>query len=233
MKRELKRRLRQYYEAPAPEQKQEFLLKMHTPKRRTGAMLLVQLRYIPLSAWVLSVALFVLMLLSDRILPVYYAGTTYALVPFLGVTTISVSMRSSRYRMAELESTTLFSLGGVVMMRMLLLGTGNLLMLAVRSFFADASFPAAELLYILAPYMLTASGSLMVYRRYAQREANYMSLAISTGVAVLELSAAHGAAFLFEDRYAALWAAWCVLLVVLFAVQIRKSMQTMEEMVWN
>lgn len=233
MKRELREQLRQYYEAPSPAGKQEFLRKMHGPRRRTGAMLMVQLRYIPVSAWVLSTALFVLMLLSERLLFVYYAGTAYALVPFLSVTTISVSMRSGRYHMAELERTTLFSLGSVIMMRMLLLGAGNFLMLAAWAFFAGTSFFAAELMYILVPYMLTASGSLMVYRRYAQRDANYMSLVVSGGVAALELSAVHGAAFLFEDRYVGVWAAGCALLAVLFAVQIRKSAKSMEDMVWN
>lgn len=233
MERELKEVLRQYYEAPVPKRKQEFLRRIGAPRHRIGALLLVQLRYIPLPAWALSFALFALMLLASRLLPAYYAGCTYALVPFLSVTTVSVSMRSCRYRMAELESTTLFSLGSVIMMRMLLLGIGNLGMLVALTFFMEPQFLLAEFLYILAPYLLTASGSLMIYRRYAQRDANYMGLAFSGLVAALELSAARGASFLYEERYVGAWAAASALLLAQFFVQIRKSMRTMEEMVWN
>lgn len=233
MNRRLKEQLKQYYEAPAPERKREFLNRIRAPKQRIGAMLLVQLRYIPLSAWMLSLALFALILSAGRMLPAYYAGCTYALVPFLSVTTVSVSMRSCRCRMAELESTTLFSLGSVIMMRMLLLGIGNLIMLVVLTCFMEPEFFWAEFLYILAPYLLAGSGSLMIYRRYAQRDANYMCLAFSGLVAVLELWASRGTAFMYEERYAGVWALACMLLLALFLVQVRKTMQAMEEMVWN
>lgn len=253
MKRGLKRQLRQYYEPPAPEGKQAFVQaffrKMYTPESRMGAQLLVQLRYIPASAWVVSIVLFILMLLSDWLLPGHCAGYAYSFVPFLGTVTVSVSMRCGRYRMAELEGTSLLSLGSMIMMRMVILGAGNLLLLTAWAFISEASvfsefsdymgkpvseafastgasFFVSELLYILAPYMLAASGSLMVYRRCAQRDAGYMSLAVSGGVAALELSAVRGAAFLFEERYVGVWVIGCAALAALLAAEARKSIQT-------
>lgn len=233
MKKELRGLLEHYYAAPGPQRKQAFLNRLCVPRRRMRVLLFAQLRYIPKVVWILSLVLFAAMIAVENLFSAAYAGSVYALVPFLSAVTVSASMCSCRYHMAELEGTTLFSLGSVVMMRMLLLGFGNLLFLAVFAFFLEPSFFLVEFMYILAPYMLTGSGSLFVYRRYAQRDANYMSLAISGFVAALELYTTKSAVFLFEESRAGLWAFLCISLVALFGFQMRKSMQAMEELVWN
>lgn len=231
MKRKLKEQLRQYYQVREPKGKDAFLAGLQTGRRRMTALLLVQMQYIPKTAWVLSSALFVLMLAAERVLQAHHMGCVYALVPFLGAATVSVSMGSLRCRMAELESTTLFSFGSVFMMRMLILGAGNFAALVIVAAFGGALYFLTEFMYLLVPYMLTAAGSLMVYRRAAQRDAVCMSLAVSLAVAALELAAVGSP--LYQTRYTLAWAAACVLLFVFLAVQVRKSTQIMEEMVWN
>lgn len=233
MKKEHRELLKRYYTAPKPQEAQAFIRGLCAPRRRTGAMLLVQLHYIPKSAWLLSLFLFALMLCVGSVLQVSYAGSVYALVPFLGTVTIGVSMRSCRCHMAELECTTLFSLGSVIMMRMLLLGLGNLLMLAVLAVFLKPAFFLAEFVYILAPYLLSALASLAVYRRCPQREAGYMSLAASVAVAALELFVTKSGAFLFEEGYVGVWVFVCAALAALLASQIQKSARWMEDLVWN
>lgn len=224
MKGRLAGEIRQYYNAPLPKQRDAFLKKRYVPRRKASSMLLVQLRYIPKYAWLLSMLLFLLMLLAGRLLRYEIVGVLYALVPFGSVLTVSVSMRSCQHHMAELESATLFSLGSVIMMRMLILGIGNLFTLIVTAAFSGRMF-IAVLMYMLVPYMLTAIGGLMVHRRYPPRSANYASLAISGAVIGFELTFAREAAFVYRKQYIGLWAAATVILALLLAAQIRKSFE--------
>lgn len=230
MKRELAEQLEAYYRGPMPQRKKEFLAGRHV-RRQFLTFARVQFQYIPKTAWALSLLLFVLMLTLGRFLDVQRMGCVYAFVPFLCASTVSTGMRSLRCRMAELESATLYSFGSIFMMRMLLLGAGNFLVLVLLAACGKAPYFLSELMYLLAPYMLTAGGSLMVYRRAPQRDAAYMSLAVSPGVAALELSTVGSG--IYSAGRTGIWVLLCVLLLVFAVVQMRKSARIMEDAVWN
>lgn len=236
MNRKIKKMLREHYVAPMPQRKREFVAKWKKPKIHIGEMIFLQLRYISKWHLVLSLLLLGIMMGISRYISLPYMGVLYGLVPFLVMLSVTESMRSFRFGMTELEGAALFSLKSIIMMRMLLLGMGNMFILLVLAFIRSNRW-MMEFVYLLVPYFITAAGGLAIFRKHSGMEGNYMCLALSAGISVLQGFIYCSCQNLYEAEYNSIWVAICGLLAVALGRQIRRTFVVMagkkEDLAWD
>ncbi len=234
MKKRTEQMLKQYYDAPEPECKQAFFDKttIVNIKVKMWHMFAVQLQYIPKYVWLGSLALFAAMLLIEVYFPKSGAGEIYALVPFLVVLTLASGMRSCRFGMAELESAALFSLKSIVLMRLFILGTGNLLLMCVLAVLMRGRF-LEEFLYLLVPYLFTAWIGLFICRHVNWAKANYLFFAVALFTASAQFFAGRQHPVLYSGDIPGVWIAASLFLLLALGIQMQKTIQKMEDAVWN
>ncbi len=223
MKKIDKKELHTFFVAPEPERKRAFMRKIARVKRGRGlsfySMLSLQCRYISPKVWLFSIAFFGAVLIAN-----YYEASAiwipvFAMVPFLVMLSVTESMRSYQNGMEELEMTTRYSLKTVIYLRLLVLGSGNLLLLLLSAFFvSDQFFPS--LLYMLTPYFLTAAGNLWIVRTFAGRESTYICLGFAALVVIAEYGILTRWNFFFEERYLG---AWVIALAFFVALSVREG----------
>lgn len=236
MNRRTKKMLKAYYEAPAPQRKQEFAARWTGKRVHIGKMILLQLRYISKGHAVCSVLLFCIMVAADSYMRLSLLGALYAMVPFFVMLSVTESMRSFRFGMTELESTTLFSLKSIIMMRMLLLGAGNMLCLLLLAVFRHENI-IMEFIYLLVPYFMTAAGGLAVFRRCAGVAGNYICLVLSVGISTLQYYVYVAYQNIYVAEYNTIWLVICLLLAVVLAGEIKNTFLVIakqkEDLVWD
>lgn len=90
-----------------------------------------------------------------------------------------------------------------------------------------------ELLYLLVPYLVTASGGIFCYRRVragrAIIAASGISILVSLGQMILRGS---GASF-YQSNHLGYWAVVMILCILFLSDQIKKMMRQMEDMAWS
>lgn len=138
--------------------------------------------------WVISALVFVLSTAGAAGLPADAVWVISALMPLLALTVVSESGRSEHYEMAELEMATRFSLRSVVLARLGILGTENLillgLLLPVWSSRPEGSVVQTGVC-VLLPYLMTAFSGLWVVRRIRGCEAVYICAGIAACIGFL------------------------------------------------
>lgn len=236
MNRRTKRMLREYYAAPKSQQKWEFIAKWKRPEIYIGKMILLQLRY--LSKWnvICSLLLFGIMTVAAGYVRPSVLGALYAMVPFLVVLSVTESMRSFRFGMTELEGTALFSLKSIIMMRMLLLGFGNLLCLFLFAFIREENV-GMEFIHLLVPYFMTASGGLSIFRRHSGMTGNYICLGWSAGISALQYYIYYIYQNIYLAEYNTIWLLACVLLAAALGREMKKTFSVItkqkEDLAWD
>ncbi|MCM1106869.1 MAG: hypothetical protein NC355_07990 [Blautia sp.] len=205
MDKRTKEFLREYYDAPAPEGRQWFLRRYAPRHISLFHMLFTQLRYISKAVWAFSLLFFAAACVLSGV-EEYTRGVNwiYGMVPFLVMLSVTESCKSCRYGMQELEQGALFNLQSIVLMRMLILGAGNLLMLLVISF-ATGAAPLAQLMYLLVPYLLTASLGLAAVRRFRGTEGNWLCFCAAVFVAAAVPAVHSCCSVIYEEKYLLLW----------------------------
>ncbi len=227
MDRKLREQLKEYYRAPAPAEKRDFLRK-HAPQRtQTMRMLMIQARYISLPVWLLSAAVFAFAVwLTFAGVRYDIFGMVYAVIPFFSMVMLTESMKSCRYGMWELEGSALFSTRSVIMARLLILGIGNMAALAMLATLGAS--PLRQFLYLIVPYQLSAYAGLMLLRRYRGQEGVYLCFAASAAVAVLQEAVIYLWAQVYEARFIGLW---LILAFALAVITVRESYRTVRTVV--
>ena len=120
--KELIQKLGQMFEAPPPKGKEAFLRSQRPPKLHLGHLLAVQLTYLPKWVWLLFSGGFLAVLYAGRSLQMDMLWIAGALVPFLVLVSVTESFRSMSCGMEELEMAARFSLSGILLARMGILG---------------------------------------------------------------------------------------------------------------
>ncbi len=236
----------EYFKAPEPEKKRDFVRRYSYNRMSIPHMLGVQCRYISKGTWFGSVGIFALGIVLNYIgsgksglyllrTPApegdvslwQYTGMVYALIPFLTMLSLTESMRSYRYGMDELEAAARFSLKSIIFMRMLILGLGNLLLLVLLAL-SGRNFFWQEIVFLMVPYLLTSSGGLAIIKRFPGREGNYLCFTLSLMVGAMELLLTERYSYIYDVQYMGLW------LLALFGCQCflilegRRVMQPVE-----
>ena len=235
-KKNIKAALGEAFEAPAPERKREFLRSVKKPGISNASFMLSQVSYIRKLTWILSAAIFAVLIFMSRYVSADLLWTLTACMPFVAMIAVSENMRSNIYNMAELEMTTRFSLKSVVFARMAIIGAFHFVLLVVLMIFAghNASVSYAQMgVYLLVPYMMTAVISLGVARRLRGAEVNYVCMGIAVMVCVLNVAVQSMLPVICGGEYFVYWVLLLVLLIAVTAVECFKNIYKMEEALWN
>ena len=232
MERNLKYQLKEYFEAPEPESKKEFIRKLERQPMSMGTMIRIQICYISKYVWVLSAVLFMAAVFLNRYVEEKYIGSVYAMIPLLVMLAVTESMRSYRFGMYELETSSRFSLKAVILTRMLILGIGNLAIILVVALVGRQNV-FSQIIYMLVPYMITAAGGLMIARRMADKEGTFICMAFSMFVAVLTAALPWQFDTIYSQDYIGMWIIAGILCTLLIVREVKRTIRMTEDLAWN
>lgn len=187
MNKNLKKLLRQGFDAPPPAGKEVFLRRAPVLPVNCASFLRAQAFYIRKWVWALSAALFCIALSGACLLKADVLWTLSAFMPLLALALLTESSRSERYGMAELEQSSRFSLKSVTLARLGVLGLENLILVCLMLPFAVKSSQLSLTqtgLYLTCPYLMTSFLGAGMLRRVRDRSANYLCVGIALFVSV-------------------------------------------------
>ena len=233
MKNKLKTELQSAFNPPQSNKKDSFIRNFNYPKASYYDFLLYQIGYIRKRVWCASVLLLVGAWLALK--TVDSNSFTYevlwelsSILPFIALLAVTEILSSTSFNMAELEMTTRFSLGNILLTRMCILGIANLfvflIILAAMSFKVEYSFFRLGV-YLLLPYLLTCFGSLLILNKSASKETVYYCAGVSCSVSILNILVANSKTIIYSDNFVYLWVA--------ISIQGVKFIKKTEELQWN
>lgn len=232
---EWRRALAQAFEAPAPLRKAQFFRQAAPVPSCSGNLFFTQLCYIRKRIWGISALLFAVSLAASLLLSVDILWSASALAPFLALMMVAETGRSKRYGMTELEMATRFSLRRVLLARLFLLGTGNLLLLGVfvpLSLAGGQTPPLQAGLGIATPFLLTTFLCLHVVRRHRGGDDIYLCAGISACVSILVPVSRRSLPWLYGDASLTGRGIACALLIVCIVKQYH-ILLCQEDLTWN
>ena len=236
MNKELKKALKEEFEAPAPTRKREFLRNMQAPHISYLKFVLLQASYIRKWIWVLSFFIFIIAVIGAGYMDKNMLWCISAFVPLLALSVITESGRSELYDMVEFEMSTRFSLKSVVLARLGILGLANFILIYLLIPFAFRNSQTTLFqtsVYIICPYLLTVFLGLWAVRKIRGKESLYLcagiAICISIGIIMGSLSLPA-----FYEEYNFIW--WIISLVIFSigtAKQCYQIIKQTEELTWN
>lgn len=236
MKEKWKRKLKEEYPQPDLERKQVFLNQLEEPELSLIEFVWMQMGYLRKWSWILGIGMLLLTFVAEHHLKEWNLCFLSSAVPFVAVGVVTEFCRSQRYGMEELELSSRFSLKMVVLSRLGILGTGDLLLLAagVPLLWGIGYHSVVNTaVYILIPYLLTVFSSLWAVRHWRGKEGGYFSIGIAGCISLFYLAFGNTKAwislFLEKER----WVVLLILLLFLSGKEFRKILKDTEEYIWN
>lgn len=232
----LDHRIKEYFKAPKPKRKEEFINSLAPSEISFARFVISQAGYIRKLTWILFSLVIVGIAAVPFILDSSVIWFVSGLMPLLALLMVSESNRSIRYKMAEIESATRFSLRSVLLARMVLMGTVNLVAIViaipVSTHFGDYSAVASGL-YIVTPFLVAASAGLYIVRVMKGNTALYSVAAVSLFISLFM--------FLSRDRFTSIfikdavkyWGLIALLALVAMVKQTAMLIKNTEEITWN
>lgn len=203
----LQERLRILWQAPAPQRRDIFLAGRPRPSIGHGTFVLTQAAYIRKRVWVLSVAVFAVLVGITAGWQQDVLWVAASAMPFFALTAVQEQVRSFAYNMTELELATRFSVKSIMLARMGLLGGFHLALLCLL-------FPVLALyeqmgiwhtgVYLLVPYLATTFLSMVCSRKVRGRETIYLCLGNAVLVGSVQIMG-QGIMQWYEGRFFGWW----------------------------
>lgn len=236
MKRKLKKALKSAFEAPTPLSKELFLKTIPQPRSSRRTFILSQAGYIPLWVWGISFATLLTAIFSAYFMRKSTLGILSACIPFVASSAVSENGKSTVYRMAELEKASLFSLKSVTLARLGIIGFSHMLLLCLLCPLASVGSLFSILqtgIYLLVPYLLTTTLSLVFTRRFHGTETMYLCLGIAVMVSGLCIMAQSKFNMFYRQESICWWIGIVIALSALTAWGYYKTIQKTEELSWS
>ena len=240
MKKKLKSQLKASFEAPVPVRKTEFLQSLNFPKTNRLDFILSQIGYIRKRVWIISCLLFALALFGLRAdnNGLNLTWVISSIMPFVSLVTITEIAKSASHSMAELEMSCKYNFAGVVLARLGILGSFNLLLfgLIIILFNINGEIGFGILrtgLYLFVPFMLTCSLSLFAINRLHSRETVYICGAVSCFIGIANAIFTTQYKPAFSSEYMIFWGFAFIILVIFAITEIIKFIRKTEELQWN
>lgn len=166
----------------------------------------------------------------------YYIGMDEFILLQVGYIRKSTWMRSVTCGMLELEQVTRFSLEGVLLARLGILGIVNF-MIFLFCLFLGRMQPDMELLKVLvclaAPYLATVFLGLWIVRKTGFRESEYVCLGIAVIISACGLLIRLSAKTLLRAEAVKWWELLALVLAVLVIGEFYKGLEKTEAYIWN
>lgn len=229
-----KQGLKDAFHAPPAQRKREFIQTLDQGQISVRAFAVQQAAYIRKWNWGVSAAVFILSLAAAEWVSMDMLWGISALAPLLALTVVSECGRSEFYQMAELEMATQFSLRSVLLVRLVVLGVENLVILGLLApvvLWKSCLHPLQAGVYILTPFLLTAGIGLYLMRRFRQQEAVYVcaGAAVLVSFSVFFFQSVYPQ--IYREGYLAWWLAVMLLSAGAVVRQYQKIVYGMEEFV--
>ena len=222
MNKKMRQELEQFYRAPKPKRKREFLQKFGSHKISVGHMLYIQMRYIPKWIWGISVLFVLFVWYMERFLPDRMLGSILTIIPFLVMIFVTKSLRSITYGMQELELAAQFSLKSIILARMGILGIVNIILFTAFLCFLGEN-ALRSILFLLVPYLITAIGNLILVRRIPEKENVYACMGFSVVVSGVQNLLQINYTFIYEAKYSIFWLLAFLVLCIITAAESKKT----------
>ena len=200
-------------------------------------MVIRQIRYIRPVSWIAAV---LFLAVARMIVPHLDHDSLWALAactPFLAVAADLEVRRSYRYGMAEIESTTRFSLRSIAYARFLLVGVLYFATMLILSVIIQRFVQIRTLIMfsgLLVPYLVTMTGALLLERTAFGRSVPYASFFAAGLTAAGVFLARYSGLMFLQVQYGSRWEAAAVILsacVILLFGGNRKMQEA--ELLWN
>ncbi len=238
MSNNLKRELKSAFEAPIPTRKSSFLSQFNYPRASRFDFFKRQVGYIRKRVWILSGFLFIGTLLG---LYCYKVSTSFvwmvsSVLPFISLVSMNEIVRSTTYNMDELEMSCKHNFLEISLIRIGLLGIGNVLVLIgiLFLFVGKTDFGFFRLgLYLTTPYLLNCYGSLFAINRLKSREITYVCGSVTAFVSTLNALFTMQINIIYTERYWVFWIATFIALAVLSAIEAVKLIKKTGELQWS
>lgn len=238
MNRKEKALLKAAFAPPAPLGKEKFLRNLPWPMASLWEFVCTQARFIRKRVWAGSAGIMLavwagLAVCEPSLAFIWFCS---ALLPFLGMLSMAEIARSLSPGMTDLHLSCKHNLPQLLLVRMGILGTENLLICLVitcwLSSWCEFSFLRMGV-YLVLPFLLTCCLSLLILNLRPAADCAYLCGGISGVVSLLCVVSFSLCPLLFSERMLSLWwlVFWCVVGALCF--QVRKLMRKTEELQWN
>ena len=199
---------------------------------RYPAFLLRQVRFVGATVWLLQgfllLCAFWLFGLGDmgnvsNLAPRHLPVLLGCFAVFIAMTSIPFIGRSAQYRMLETEMATRISIPKLLLTRIFIIGIGNVLLLTVSFLLAStkAEFGVGSVaLFLLLPYLIACCGCLFIQAYAHVGYQGFVSTAFCFSLTTLLFVLYKTAPVVYEQAFAPIWGALCVLCVVILIVGI-------------
>ncbi|MBE5877933.1 MAG: hypothetical protein E7290_13760 [Lachnospiraceae bacterium] len=236
MKSEMRKALKEAYEAPMPQHKKEFISKLDKPQLSTYSFVLQQTAYIRKRVWILS-----LFIVAVAIWGTSYVGqdslwVISSMMPFVALCAITENARSMTYGMAELEMASRFSLKSIMLARIGIIGILHFAVFCILIPFVGSNslIPFARTgLYLFVPYMLSSTLGLWAVRRFQDIDATYLCMVTSAIVCLLNVILKNIISGYYEEQKVIWWVIAAVYFMVKTWNEYKKTISQTEELLWN
>lgn len=241
MKFSMKKEMKQLYQAPLPEKKEDFLREFPYPRAGWREIITVQVSYVRKSVWLASLLLAVsALILGERFLQ---NSSDYdllwilsAVMPVLAVLVVTESFRSGTYQMAELEMTAKHNLSQVLLIRMGAIGGVDFLLIIVGILFVSQKGAVGMLraaVYLLVPYLCTCVLTLQIEKGRNGRETAWYCGACGCSICGVSILSRGVQGIIYDRGKFYLWMIVFFVLAFFLVRQIWQIRHKMEEWKWN
>ncbi len=157
-------------------------------------------------------------------------------IPFFVLIIATEISQSISYNMTELEMTTRYNLGQIIIVRTTVLGSVNfvflIFLLIILKFKLEFSILSLSL-YIFIPFLLTCFGSLYVMNYVRNKNVNFYCAGISISVSLANILLYNTTGNVYSYLSVKFWLILCVALIVGVIIQAKKFIRSTEEYNWN
>lgn len=230
LKGQLKEELAEYFEAPRPERKREFVRQFGMQKISLIHMVFLQVKYISPRVWIWSLLTFCLAVVVTTGIEDKFVNVVYACVPFLVTLSAMEITRSYSNGMEELEMSARFSLKSIVLARMIVLGLGNLAVLTAVVLVLGGLVQGSGI-YLYTPYFLTAGGCLCIVRMIRGNENVFLCFGWAALLSGMIIYLPWRFQELFNSRYSWAWVLLCGLGIFFTARESYRNIRMAENCV--
>lgn len=245
LKSQLKSQMKMIYEAPVPPGKEAFLQKIERMEKKEWRqeeelscwkVLGIQIGYIRKWNWLVSVLFFAAVIVAEQSVTGRTLWGLSAFVPYLALMVVAEGLRSTRYRMEELELASRFSVKYILLARLGALGLFQLCLLLLLMPFLYTIRREAILeigIHILLPWLSTVFVMFLMIRKMHGRESH--SLCVGTAVIVSGACLTFGImnVSMFDLAGAGVWTLLLVSGAVLAGREVYQFIRQSEELQWN
>ena len=195
-----------------------------------GTFLKSQINFIGIKIWLIQcIVLIFVYLIFEKMAKYFFIDNLKNITFILSCISIIILFmaipfieRSIRFKMFETELATHFSINKLITARLIIIGTGNIIMLAVMIFFASIQIPLYlynSILYITLPYLVACYGLLYILS-HVKCEKFYIASTIFCLSLFLILALLNKFfPLFFLQTFSANWIALYIILLIMCAIQ--------------